>query len=182
MTWTVRKFTFVGIVAGVIFIFWGIAKLVLAVGLGLGTGGPMNLLTFPMLAVLAAHVRDEKGAMVLPIVVFSLLVLPLPALGEPGDLLKVPILLIPFVVAEPLFWLLKKRPHVASTASGALASLLIAFFIINALEGDVSPVLYLIGPVEGGVGGFVGHGIYTKIQDRPAIQWLQRDGQQRPTT
>ena len=82
---------------------------------------------------------------------------------SPGDLLKVPTLVIPFVAAETLFWLLKKRPRVASTASGALASLLIAFFIINVLDGDASPFLYLIGAVEGGAGGFVGYGIYTKI-------------------
>jgi hypothetical protein len=180
MTWTVSRFTFVGIVAAVYFILWGVAKLVLAIGLGLGTGGPMNLFTFPMLAVLAAHVRDEKGTMVLPIFVFSLLVLPLPALGEPGDVLKVPALVIPFAVAEPLFWLLKKRPRIASTASGGLASFLIAFFIINVLDGDVGPVLYLIGAVEGGAGGFVGHAIYTTIPDGSAIQSLQQDGRAKP--
>lgn len=173
MTWTARRFAFVAIVAAIFFVLWGIAKLVLAVGLGLGTGGPMNLFTFPMLAVLAAHVRDEKAAMIFPVFVFSLLVLPLPALGEPGDFLKVPALVVPFVVAEPLFWLLEKRPRVASTAAGALAAFLIAFFIVNVLTNDVSPVVQLIAAVEGGVGGFLGYEVYMKIRDRSAIKWFR---------
>lgn len=156
VAWTARRYAFVGIFAALFFILWGVAKLVVSIGLGLGTGGPMNFFTFPMLAVFAAHVRPEKGAMVLPVLVFSVLVLPLPALGQPWFIFKVPTLVIPFLVAESLFWLLKKRPAVASTASGALASFLVAFFIVNVLRSGVSPVVYLIGLVEGGTGGFVG--------------------------
>jgi len=36
-------------------IFWAAAKLLLAIGLGLGTAGPANFFTLPMLIVLAAQ-------------------------------------------------------------------------------------------------------------------------------
>ena len=48
------------------------------------------------------------------------------------------------------------------------------FILLNVLLVHIGPVLYIIGAVEGGAGGFVGHGIYTKIRDRSAIQWIQK--------
>ena len=48
------------------------------------------------------------------------------------------------------------------------------FILLNVLLVHIGPALYIMGAVEGGAGGFVGHEIYTKIRDRSAIQWIQK--------
>lgn len=185
--WTARKFAFVGVMVAAMLVFWGIAKLILVVGFGLPNASPANLFTLPLLAALSMLMLKERGAMVFPILIFSILAIPLPALGGPGFLLKVPILVIPFIVAEHLFWLLKKRPDLAATASGALAGSIIGYFLGLTFGGEAHAALFtfdifgvniasfgavILGMFEGGVGGLAAHGIYTRIRNNKTIQQI----------
>jgi hypothetical protein len=183
--WTARELAFAGIVVAGMLIAWGIAKLVLVVGMGLPNASPANLFQLTLLAALSMLLLQARGAMVLPILVFSLLAIPLPALGGPGYLLKVPILVIPFIAAEHLFWLLRKRPDLAATASGALAGGLIGASLQGtfgaggpAAHGGGLTVLgvnvgaVILGVTEGGIGGLLAHRICTKILNSKPIHSL----------
>jgi hypothetical protein len=146
--WTGRKLAFAGIVVMAMLILWGIAKLVLVVAMGLPNASPANLFTLPVLASLSMLLIQARGAMALPILVFALLEIPLLSLGGPGSLLKVPMLVIPFIAADLLFWLLRKRPELAATASAALAGAMIGAFLSGTFgagaEGAASHGLGLV--------------------------------------
>jgi hypothetical protein len=184
-TWTGKKFAFAGIVVVAMLILWGIAKLVLVVAMGLPNASPANLFTLPLLAVLSMLLIQASGAMVLPILVFALLEIPLPSLGGPGNLLKVPILVIPFIAADLFFWLLRRRPELAATASGALAGAFIGAFLSGTFgaEGAASHGLGLtvlgvnvgaivLGLLEGGIGGFLAYRIGVLIIESRTVQSL----------
>lgn len=185
VSWTGREFALAGIVVAAMLVAWAIAKVVLVLWLGLPNGSPANLFTLPLLATLSMLLMRERGAMVLPILAFSVLAIPLPALGGSGYLLKVPMLVIPFLAAEHLFWLLRKRPDAAAIASGALAGATIGGFLqgafgaagaaghgaaLTVLGVNVSAVA--IGLLEGGLGGLAAHRLYAGIRDLGAVRGL----------
>ena len=186
-TWTTKKFVFVGLVVATMLLAWGIAKLILVVALGLPSASPANLLTLPLLAILSMLILKERGAMVFPILLFSILAIPLPALGGPGFLLKVPILVIPFFIAEHLFWFLRKKPDLAATASGALAGSIVGYLLGLTFGSEAHAAIstftifginitaisaVLTGMFEGAIGGFAAYGIYQKIRKSNIVKYF----------
>ena len=187
MNWSTRDYVFVGIIASIIGIIQALATVAIAIG-GLGSGGPVMLIVTPLFSIICIRIINKKFAIFLMAAVLSIMFLPLPALGPPGFIPKIGLILIAAAIFEGSYWGLKTRFElIASIGSSAIFGgiVLILFvamiqFVIPAdMDISVGPVIELgyvvalLGVILGGLGGYIGERIYQKIKDRPAVARVQ---------
>ncbi len=193
MSWNLTKFVAAGSL-GVFYVVLSLASAGLAAVSGSPIGaGIINVFVGGAMYPLVCLIVRQFGAATIMGLVFGLLVLPLPVLGPSGFFLKLPLALILGLVADLVFYLLRRREILASVIAGGIVECIVGIvlgLVIIALklpgsEGlskfITSPLTLLLagiagGFLPGGVGGYLGYLLYRKIKNTAVVKRIQGGG------
>lgn len=181
-----KKWTTVSLIATGTF---GVLRLILSIpGLALSalTGivfldGAINFFVVGVMFPVTCLVLGRFGAATFMSVVFSVLALPLPLYGTPGFLPKVVIGAAYGLIADVVFFALRRYERLAAIAIGAIINaaatplnvwLWSLLGLPGAAEGArafLSAPFLAAGGLLGAVAGYVGWLVYDRIREAPAV-------------
>lgn len=179
MFWTRKKAILVGLFAALAVAVQLLLATPLVLIFGPVMGGPVMLFMAPLLLVLFWRILYAPWAIPALAAVVGVLLLPFPALGPPGFLPKVLILLLGGTLMEVAIRALAAKPRLASTTSGALGAatfigLLWLSFAVLRVPGveqflSIAHIFILIAMVEGGLAGLAAEGIFARVRSQRLV-------------
>jgi len=150
-----------------------------------GAGGIINSFLTPIMAMICLFVIDQFGAATVMFTVLGILELPFPLTGTPGFFPKVFVLTIAGIIADTMYFFLKRDKKVSSLIIGSVLTLYLAFAIVGVgrlfkLPGIGwtakmfhSPFVLLLSVLIGALGGYFGYIIYGKIKNTSVVKRIQ---------
>jgi len=148
--------------------------------------GITNVFFSEIMVIICLLVVDTFGAATTMRLIIGVLSLPLPLLGTPGFLPKIPIAIVAGLIADGLYQLLKRNKVVAALVIGGIAEVYYGFAILGlghlfGMPGiEQTGELFLRAPaiagtfVMGAIGGYTGWLIYCKIKNTAVVKRIQR--------
>lgn len=188
--WNVTKLVSAGAL-GVLLLVLSLGGAAIAGVTGIpGSSGIINVFVSGAMFALCCLVIRRFGAATIMGFVYSVLAIPLPLFGTPGFVPKILLGISSGLLADVIFLILRRNERIASLAVGAATQLLISLGIVvtGRLFGmpgieqfekiAFSPVGIIAAIVIGGIAGFLGWLIYSRIRDTAVVVRIQ--GQDQP--
>jgi hypothetical protein len=150
-----------------------------------GTSGVIDSFVEEILIVVALFTVNQFGTATITRTILGVLVLPLPVIGIPGFLPKVGIAAIVGIVADLLYFSLKRRKKLASFIVGGASEVCYLFTMIGIgrqfrMPGIEKMVYLMFSPLGvvgavlvGGFSGYFGYVFYNKIKDSTVVRRIQ---------
>lgn len=150
-----------------------------------GAAGIIMVFISAMMFAFCCLLIRQFGCATLMGLIYSIAALPLPTMGTPGFLPKILIGVVAGVAADSMYYLLRKNPKVASIGIGAITQIIIPFMIIGlgwllsmpGIEKFIklffSPMIIPVTIFVGGLSGYVGYLLFSKLKYTSAVKRIQ---------
>jgi hypothetical protein len=177
--WSRNKIALSGIFAATMVLFQLMALITVSI-FGIGSGGPFMAFFAPLTIVLGRMVVGERGSILLICIIYVLLVTPFPAVGPPGFLPKIPLVIAAATLSEVIFALFERMSELAGALTGGFLSLSMIVGVVYILQlfnvagtseiMELGVPLYILVFLEGAAGGFLGQKLSCRVKDRKALK------------
>lgn len=151
-------------------------------------GGSLNSIMYSAVAIISLMLIKRFGSATITFAIFGILAIPLPILFTTGFLPKVLIAITGGLIADVIYFFLKKRPLLASLLIGGpilyFFSLML-FLIAPILDLPAKEVAtkFIFSPIAiggsliiGALGGYLGLIVFRKVENTALVKRIQHKG------